>query len=75
MSSFPMVDEFLRLVVVLTVSPAKLYAEGELKFEKKSTEILQEYPILVRVTVSWIHQIKLDLRIGEPKEICIHQSQ
>ena len=31
MSSLPIVDEFLQLVVVLTVSPAKLYGEDELK--------------------------------------------
>ena len=39
MSSLPIVDEFLRLVVVLTVSPAELYAEDELKILQKSTEI------------------------------------
>ena len=31
MSSLSIVVEFLRLVVVLTVSPAKLYTEDELK--------------------------------------------
>ena len=58
MSSLPIVDEFLLLVVLLTVSPVKLYAEDELKIQQKSTEILGEYPVLVRVTVSWMHQIK-----------------
>ena len=58
MSSLPIVDEFLRLVVVLTVSPAKVYAEDKLKIQQKSTKIAREYPILVRVTVSWMHQIK-----------------
>ena len=58
MSSLQIVDKFLRLVVVLTVSPAKLYAEDELKIRQKSTEISREYPILMRVTVSWMHQIK-----------------
>ena len=47
-----------RRIVVLIVSPAKLYAEDELKFDKKSTEISHEYPILMRVTVSRMHQIK-----------------
>ena len=31
MSSLPTVDEFVCLIVVLTVLPAKLYAEDELK--------------------------------------------
>ena len=35
MSSLPIVDKFLWLVVVLTVSPAKLYAEDKLKLDKK----------------------------------------
>ena len=39
MLSLPIVDKFLRLVVVLTISPAKLYAEDELKIRRKSTEI------------------------------------
>ena len=52
MSSLPIVDKVLRLVVVLTVLPAKLYAEDELKIQQKSTEISREYLILMRVTVS-----------------------
>ena len=35
-----------------------LHAENELKSQQKNTEISREYPILVRVTVSWMHQIK-----------------
>ena len=58
MSLLPIVDKFLWLVVALTVSPTKLYAEDKLKIRQKSTEILREYSILVRVTVSWTHQIK-----------------
>ena len=33
MLSIPIVDGFLRLVVVLTVSPVKLYVEDELKIQ------------------------------------------
>ena len=51
MSSLPIVDKFFWWVVILTVSPVKLYAEDQLKIRQKSTEIY-EYPILVRVTVS-----------------------
>ena len=58
MSSLPMVDKFLRLVVVLTVLPVKLFAEDKLKIRQKSTEILREYPIFGRLTVSWMHQTK-----------------
>ena len=58
MSSLPIVDKFLQLVLVLTVPPAKLYAEDELKILQKSTEISREYPILVRVIITWMHQIK-----------------
>ena len=62
MSLLPIVDKFLRLVVVLTVSPAKLYAvKDKLKIRQKSTEISREYPILMRVTVSWLHHIKLTI--------------
>ena len=46
------------VVGVLTVSSAKLYAEDELKIRQKSTEISREYPILTKVTVSWMHPTK-----------------
>ena len=57
-SSLPIVDKFLRWVVVLTVFSAKLYAEDKLKIQQKSTENSLEYLILTRVTVSWMHPIK-----------------
>ena len=39
MSSLPIIDKFLWLVVVSTVSPVTQYAEDEL-----NTEISREYP-------------------------------
>ena len=35
----PIIHKLLWSVVVLTVSPVKLYEEGELKIQQKSTEI------------------------------------
>ena len=44
MLSLPIVDKFLRFVVVLTVSPAKLYAEDELKIWQKKHWDLARIP-------------------------------